>query len=129
MVTPDMSGHEATPWCRGCRRPVDARAVAKSMCPSCGLDPRTGGTPGRINAVRPRAGLDPVTLDRRLTGAVRFAAGLVTLILLWLITEPGLVPGMPFARVSTAVSVVVVLASIPLSYLIVRGASQLLTGR
>ncbi len=99
------------------------------MCPSCGLDPRTGGTPGRIEAVGSRAGLNALSIDCRLTGAIRFAAGLVTLVLLWLITEPGLVPGMPFDRLSKAVFAVLLALSLVLVYLVVRGALQLVTGR
>jgi len=70
-----------------------------------------------------------LAVDRRLTGAIRFAAGLVTLILLWLVTEPGLIPGMPFNRLSNAVYGILVALSFVLSYLVVRGALQLFSGR
>jgi len=88
----------------------------------------TGGTPGFFAS--PGSGRSrQAKLENRLIGVIRFAAGLVCLVLMWLLTEPGFAPGMPMDRSMPLVTAFLVVLSLPLAYFTLRGAVQLTTGR
>lgn len=112
-------------WCRGCGTTLRSRPNPES-CPSCGVDPRTGGTPARgfPSYVAPRT--DP--LRARVHGAALLALGVAILIAAWVITQPGL-PTQLLDRTSQGGRIALWLLFLVSCGCVLCGSAEILLGR